>query len=182
MPLVPLLPIFHLLNRKHFDGQLTVGSRSLVAVRWSDGRLRKTAGFYRRGPGIAERQGSEIVLSKPLLEHLPEVATESTLCHEMIHAWIDLVLGLKESHGPNFHARMNFINSSQDRFVVSVRHKFPVPVNGPRWWAVCPSCGGRFPYQRLVRGAACRQCCNNHHGGNWHASCLLEYEPAALKI
>ena len=66
MPLEPLLPLFHRLNREHFEGTLTRGHQPLLAVRWSDGRLRRTAGFYRRGPAIAPPFGREIVLSKPL--------------------------------------------------------------------------------------------------------------------
>ena len=177
MPLLPLLPLFHRFNRLHFDGSLAVNSQPLLNVRWSDGRLKKTAGFYRRGPRINGKKGSEIVLSRPLLHALPPSATESTLCHEMIHAWIDLVLKVKESHGSNFHARMALINESQSQFQVSVRHKFPVPAVRPRWWAVCPSCGLRSAYQRRVSGAACRHCCNFHHGGRWNATCVLVYEP-----
>ena len=97
----------------------------------------------------------------------------------MIHAWIDLVLQVKESHGPNFHARMAAINAAQNQFQVSVRHQFPVPQTPPRWWAVCPRCGLRSPYQRRVHRAACRQCCNRHYGGSWHASCVFVYEPAS---
>lgn len=151
-------------------------SKPIVAVRWSDGRLRKTAGFYRRGPRISGRFGAEIVLSRPLLEHLPQTAIESTLCHEMIHAWIDLVLKVQEGHGPHFYERMAAINIAQNRFQVSVRHKFPVPQALPKWWAVCSRCGARSPYMRRLKGAACRKCCEIHHGGNWHASCLLVYE------
>ena len=151
MPLLPLLPIFHRLNREHFDGTLAVDGQPLSSVRWSDGRMSRTAGFYRRGPGIGDGRGSEIVLSKPLLEPLPVEATESTLCHEMIHAWVDLVLRRRESHGPRFRERMEAINAAQHRFQVSVRHRYPVPVKPPRWWAVCPSCGSRYPYRRRIR-------------------------------
>ena len=179
MPLVPLLPLFHDFNREYFNGTLTLGSQPLVSVRWSDGRLRKTAGFYRRTKCFAGPSRAEIVLSSPVLKNLPQIATESTLCHEMIHAWIDLVLRVSEAHGPNFHAQMVAINSAQKRFVVSVRHKFPIPVEPPKWWAVCPSCRLRFPYKRFIRGAACRQCCNTYHGGHWHSSCLLDFEPAS---
>ena len=179
MPLVPLLPLFHSFNREHFEEQLTLGSRPIVSVRWSDGRLRKTAGFYRRRQRFGGFYRSEIVLSRPLLENLPQSATESTLCHEMIHAWIDLVLRVAEGHGANFHARMVAINTAQNRFQISVRHKFPVSADLPKWWASCPSCGLRFPYKRLVRGAACRQCCNTYHGGSWHPSCVLTYHPAS---
>ncbi len=179
MPLVPLLPLFHSLNREYFAGSLTIGTQPKLNLRWSDGKLRKTAGLYRRGLNVKGPLGSEIVLSKPLLKHLPQTALESTLCHEMIHAWIDLVLRLDEGHGPNFHARMNAINATQNKFKVSVRHSFPVPTSPVRWWAECPCCGLRIPYKRIVRGAACKQCCDTHHGGQWHSSCLLAYESAS---
>lgn len=175
--LEPLLPLFHRLNREHFDGSLVRGPHPLLAVRWSDGRMTRTAGLYRRGPAVAPPFGREIVLSRPLLEPLPRAATESTLCHEMIHAWVDLVLGRRESHGPQFRARMAAINAAQDRFVVSIRHRFPVPVTPPRWLAVCPRCGHQLPYRRRLRQAACRRCCERHHGGRWHSSCLLRFEP-----
>ena len=178
MPLEPLLPLFHRLNREHFDGCLVRGTGPLVALRWSDGRMRKTAGFYRRGPAVAPPLGREIVLSKPLLDPLPRCATESTLCHEMIHAWVDLVLGQRESHGPCFRAQMEAINASQTRFKVSIRHQFPVQQSSPRWIAICPTCGQRTPYRRRVRQAACRLCCDRHHDGHWHVSCLLSYVPA----
>ena len=178
MPLEPLLPLFHRLNREHFDGGLVRGTGPLVSLRWSDGRMRKTAGFYRRGPAVAPPLGREIVLSKPLLDPLPRSATESTLCHEMIHAWVDLVLGQRESHGPCFRAQMEAINASQTRFKVSIRHRFPVQQSPPRWIAICPICGRQTPYRRRVRQAACRLCCDRHHDGHWHVSCLLRYVPA----
>ena len=58
MPLQPLLPLFHRLNREHFGGALVDGGQPLTAVRWSDGRMSRTAGFYRRGPGVGEGRGS----------------------------------------------------------------------------------------------------------------------------
>ena len=73
MPLQPLLPLFHRLNREHFGGALVDGGQPLTAVRWSDGRMSRTAGFYRRGPGVGEGRGSEIVLSRPVLEPLPQI-------------------------------------------------------------------------------------------------------------
>ena len=48
VPLQPLLPLFHRLNREHFGGALVDGGQPLTAVRWSDGRMSRTAGFYRR--------------------------------------------------------------------------------------------------------------------------------------
>ncbi|MFM9100732.1 MAG: SprT family zinc-dependent metalloprotease, partial [Cyanobium sp.] len=110
MPLEPLLPLFHRLDREHFGGSLSPGGRALVAVRWSDGRLTRTAGLYRRGRRADGTDLCEIVLSRPLLEPLPREATLSTLCHEMIHAWIDRVLQVREVHGPHFRERMAAIN------------------------------------------------------------------------
>ncbi|MBM5822579.1 MAG: SprT family zinc-dependent metalloprotease [Cyanobacteria bacterium K_Offshore_surface_m2_011] len=177
MPLEPLLPLFHRLNREHFDGQLTRQSRPLVDVRWSDGRLTRTAGLYRRGRLADGRDLCEIVLSRPLLEPLPRQAILGTLCHEMIHAWVDRVLVASEVHGPRFRARMEQINSSQDDFQVSLRHRYPLPVAASRWIARCPCCDSRTPYQRRRQGLACRRCCERLHGGRWDASCLLVFEP-----
>ena len=179
--MVPLLPLFHFLNTEYFDNSLSKESKPLVTVRWSDGRLRKTAGFYRRQLDIRGSRKSEIVLSKPLLRHLPEVAIKSTLCHEMIHAWVDLVLGLREGHGPNFRGRMAVINSLQNEFEISIYHKFPVPVTSPRWLATCPKCGIRYSYKRRVIGAACKKCCNDHFGGRWDSRCLLDYKSVVTK-
>lgn len=175
MPLAPLLPLFHRLNREHFQGSLArADGTSLVAVRWSDGRMRRSAGLYRFGPAV-----SEIVLSRPLLEPLPLEATLSTLCHEMIHAWIHRVVGANEVHGPQFRARMAAINQAQQQFTVSVRHRFPVPAQPARWIARCPSCGLSSPYRRRRQGLACRLCCERLHGGRWHASCQLVFEAVA---
>tara|TARA_B100001250_G_scaffold209523_1_gene179836 strand:+ start:910 stop:1458 length:549 start_codon:yes stop_codon:yes gene_type:complete len=182
MTLVPLLPIFHRFNGKYFDGLLANDLKPKVSIRWSDGKLRNTAGLYRRKSHWSGKSSSEIVLSSPLLENLPVSAVESTLCHEMIHAWIDLILREEEVHGPFFRGRMKEINESQSQFKISIRHQFPVPKSLPKWWGICPSCGLRFPYKRLVRGAACRKCCNTHHGGIWHPSCVLNYEPVGKEL
>ena len=73
--------MFHRLNREHFDGVLVRNGQPLTVVRWSDGRMSRTAGYYRRGPGIGDGRGCEIVLSRPVLEPLPESATELSLIH-----------------------------------------------------------------------------------------------------
>ncbi|MFM7169240.1 MAG: SprT family zinc-dependent metalloprotease [Cyanobium sp.] len=179
MPLEPLLPLFHQLNREHFEGSLVREGRPLVALRWSDGRLTRTAGLYRRWTSLEGPCRCEILLSRPLLEPLPRTATLSTLCHEMIHAWIDRVLEVREAHGPHFHARMALINARHPGFEVSVRHRYPVPVQPARWLASCPRCGLSSPYRRRRQGLACRHCCDRFHGGRWDASCLLVFEPAA---
>ena len=176
MVLVPLFPTFHRLNREHFQGMLARGSDSLVSIRWSDGRLTNTAGFYQRGPRVKSNKGCEIVLSKPVLAHLPQTAITSTLCHEMIHAWVDLVLGIRETHGKNFRAYMKMINNSQNEFQVTIRHQFPTSSRPPKWVASCDSCGKKSFYKRLVKGAACKYCCDNLYGGRWDPRCLLNYE------
>jgi hypothetical protein len=177
LPLEPLLPLFHQLNREHFEGTLVVGDRPLVALRWSDGRLTRTAGLYRRWAAAAGEIRCEIVLSRPLLDPLPRTATLSTLCHEMIHAWVDRVQDAREAHGPLFRARMAQINARQPGFEVSLRHRYPVPVRAARWLARCPRCGLSSPYHRWREGLACRTCCERFHGGRWDASCLLVFEP-----
>jgi hypothetical protein len=182
--LEPLLPLFHRLNREHFEGSLVAAGVPLVSLRWSDGRMRRSAGLYRFG-----RQGdgcelSEIVLSRPLLDPLPREALLATLCHEMIHAWTHRVLRVQEAHGPHFRARMAAINAAQAEFVVSVRHRYPLPgetaggAPSHRWLARCPRCGVSAPYRRRVKGLACRACCQRHHGGLWDGSCLLEFVEA----
>jgi len=178
MPIEPLLPLFYRLDREHFGSSLAPAGRSLVTVRWSDGRMTRCAGLYRRGPQLCE-----IVLSRPVLEPLPREALLSTLCHEMIHAWVDRVLELREAHGPQFRARMKAINAAQSGFEVRVRHSYPLPGGADpaaaRWLALCPRCGSSSPYRRRVKGLACRSCCQSLHGGRWHPSCLLEFVAAS---
>ena len=177
MSLIPVLPLFLELNRQYFQSSLFEKGVPIVSVRWSDGRMRTTAGIYRRKTNFFGVKTSEIILSKPVLENLPQRALMSTLCHEMIHAWIDLVLQVEEAHGPNFRRRMSDINSSQTDFQVTVRHSFPTLQKNPKWVATCPSCNKNFRYRRMVKGAACRSCCNNYFGGRWDEKCLLIYEP-----
>ena len=177
MSLIPVLPLFLKLNRQYFQSSLFEKGVPRVSVRWSDGRMRTTAGLYRRKTNFFGVKNGEIILSKPVLANLPEQALISTLCHEMIHAWIDLVLKVEEVHGPNFLKRMAEINSSQTDFQVTVRHSFPTSKKNPKWLATCPSCKTSFRYQRIVKGAACRSCCNNFFGGQWDEKCLLTYQP-----
>ena len=179
MSLIPVLPLFFKLNRQYFQNSLVERAVPRVSVRWSDGRMRTTAGLYKRKTNFFGVKAGEIILSRPVLENLPEKALISTLCHEMIHAWIDLVLKVEEVHGPNFMKRMAEINSSQTDFQVTVRHSFPVSKKIPKWVATCPSCKRSFSYQRIVKGVACRSCCNNFFGGQWHEKCLLTYKPFA---
>ena len=175
MPLAPLLPLYHRLNHEHFEGSLaSADGTSLVSVRWSDGRMRRSAGLYRYGTGV-----SEIVLSRPLLEPLPLEACLSTLCHEMIHAWIHRVVRADEVHGPHFRARMAAINGAQQEFQVSVRHSFPVPAQPAKWLARCPGCGLQSPYRRRRQGVACRRCCDRFEGGRWSARFQLVFERSA---
>ena len=177
MSLIPVLPLFLKLNRQYFHNSLFEKGVPKVSVRWSDGRMRTTAGMYRSKTNFFGVKTGEIILSKPVLENLPENALISTLCHEMIHAWIDLVLKVEEAHGANFHKRMSEINSSQTDFQVTVRHSFPISKKAPKWVASCPSCKRRFLYRRIVKGAACRRCCNKFFGGKWDEKCLLIYQP-----
>jgi len=45
---------------------------------------------------------SEIILYKPILKDLSMQEIASTLCHEIIHALIDMALMVHEIHGSNF--------------------------------------------------------------------------------
>ena len=176
MSLIPVLPLFIELNRQYFQNSLLDRGVPRVSVRWSDGRMITTAGIYRSKTNFLGIKSSEIILSRPVLENLPKKALKSTLCHEMIHAWIDLVLKVEEAHGPNFHQRMEEINAAQTDFQVTIRHSFPVSKRIPKWLAICPSCKKSFSYRRIVLGAACRSCCNNYFGGQWDQKCVLEFK------
>jgi hypothetical protein len=174
--LEPLLPLFHRLDRQHFESSLSPGGQALVQLRWSDRRMVRTAGLYRHGHRRDGSRLSEIVLSRPVLEALPRAATLSTLCHEMIHAWIDRVLERREVHGPLFRARMAAINAIQSEFQVSLRHSYPLPATPLAWIASCPRCGLAMPYRQRRQGLACRSCCQRFHGGRWDPSCVLVFE------
>ena len=106
MSLIPVLPLFLKLNRQFFENSLFEKGVPRVSVRWSDGRMRTTAGMYKRQTNFFGVKASEIILSRPVLENLPRNALMSTLCHEMIHAWIDLVLKVEEADRPNFYKRI----------------------------------------------------------------------------
>ena len=69
MPVIPLLPLFHRFNNQYFENSLTINNYPLVKVRWSDNRLKTTAGFYKR-KRINGFVDSEIILSKPILSKL----------------------------------------------------------------------------------------------------------------
>lgn len=172
MPLEPLLPLFHRLDRQYFDSALGQLASPALQLRWSDGRLCRSAGLYRFGPHL-----SEIVLSQPLLVPLPPEATLSTLCHEMIHAWVDRILLLKEVHGPQFRARMASINSVEKNFQVSLRHSYPMPLQAAAWWACCGHCGKKIAYRRRRKGLACRNCCELHNAGVWDVRFALNFSP-----
>ena len=120
MSLIPLLPVFHKFNRQFFDQSLTINKEPLVKVRWSDNRLKTTAGFYKRKQ-LKWVIDSEIIFSKPILTKLSRNEIYSTLCHEMIHAWVDRILNINEIHGPNFLSKMNEINKAENNFQISIR-------------------------------------------------------------
>lgn len=157
------------------NARFFAGSLPLLPVRWSN-RLTRSAGLYRQRENCAE-----IVLSRPILTPLSEADLLSTLVHEMIHAWTDWVLKVKESHGPNFRAKMAEINASQDQFRLSVRHTYPLPERGSVYLACCPQCGAQRLYRRQQRGLACRSCCDRHNGGLWSADFRLVFQRLETK-
>ena len=175
MAVIPLLPIFHKFNRLYFSDSLTRDQTPIVIIRWSDQRLKTTAGFYKR-KNINGKKHSEIVLSKPILENLTFREIQSTLCHEMIHAWVDLVLNIDEIHGSNFIKKMHQINLKQNEFEVSIRHNYPVLRNKLKYSGKCINCGEIFLYRKRVKNIACKKCCNKFFNGSWNRQCLIVFD------
>ena len=175
MAVIPLLPLFHNFNKSFFANSLAIDFEPLVKVRWSDNRLKTTAGFYKRSK-VNGHISSEIVLSKPILESLPLRDIQSTLCHEMIHAWIDRILKINEIHGPNFNRKMLEINSLQNNFKVQIKHDYPVIRNALKFKGKCIYCGQIFMYRKRVKNLACKKCCITFFNGAWNKNCLIKFE------
>ena len=175
MPVIPLLPLFHRFNRQYFENSLSINHQPLVKLRWSDNRLKTTAGFYKRKRinGVLD---SEIILSKPILSKLSTREINSTLCHEMIHAWVDIILKIKEIHGPNFLNKMKEINEKEKDFQISVRHSFPVERRELKYLGTCQNCGEKFYYRKRIKNIACKKCCNSFHNGFWNKKCLILFD------
>ena len=72
MSLIPVLPLFLKLNRQYFQNSLFEKGVPRVSVRWSDGRMRTTAGIYRRKTNFLGVKSSEIILSRPVLVNFPK--------------------------------------------------------------------------------------------------------------
>lgn len=162
-----LPPLFHRYNQTFFAKAIPYDR---LRLSWSR-RMRRAAGSYRHRGDLAK-----ITLSLPLLSPLPTSATHSTLVHEMIHAWVDLVLHQREGHGPCFRAKMEDINGQGTDLTISIRHHFPVPHTPASWQARCDNCGAATPYKRRVKGLACRACCGRFNGGRWDQRFLLRFE------
>ena len=175
MPLIPLLPLFHRFNKQYFENSLTEYQKPLVKLRWSDNRLKTTAGFYKRKKinGVID---SEIILSRPILSNLSISEINSTLCHEMIHAWVDIILNKNEIHGPNFINKMKEINKQENDFQISVRHSFPVERRELKYKGVCQNCGEQFFYRKRIKNIACKKCCNSFFNGLWNKNCVILFE------
>ena len=175
MPVIPLLPLFHRFNKQYFENFLSLNQQPLVKLRWSDNRLKTTAGFYKRKRinGVME---SEIILSKPILSKLSTREINSTLCHEMIHAWVDIILKKEEIHGPNFLNKMKEINEKEKNFQISVRHSFPVERRELKYLGTCQNCGEKFHYRKRIKNIACKKCCNSFHNGLWNKNCLILFD------
>ena len=175
MSIIPLLPLFHKFNKQFFDTSLTINKEPLVKVRWSDNRLKTTAGFYKRKQmnGVID---SEIILSKPILSKLSSNAIYSTLCHEMIHAWVDRILKVNEIHGLNFLNKMNEINLKENNFQITVRHTFPVERKELKYIGKCLNCGEQYMYRKRIKNIACKKCCNLFFNGSWNKNCLILFD------
>ena len=175
MAVIPLLPIFVKFNRLFFENSLILNQEPIVKLKWSDNRLKTTAGIYKRKT-IKGNIISEIILSKPILENLSLNEIHSTLCHEMIHAWVDRILKINEIHGPNFNRKMLEINSLQNNFKVQIKHDYPVIRNALKFKGKCIYCGQIFMYRKRVKNLACKKCCINFFNGAWNKNCLIQFE------
>jgi len=175
MPVIPLLPLFHRFNSQYFENSLEVNNQPLIKVKWSDNRLKTTAGFYKR-KRINGLVDSEIILSKPILSKLSTSAINSTLCHEMIHAWVDRILKKNEVHGPNFLEKMNQINEKEKNFRITVRHSFPIERRELKYIGICQNCGEKFFYRKRIKNIACKKCCVNFFNGSWNKNCLILFD------
>ena len=175
MPVIPLLPLYHKFNSQYFENSLAFNNQPLVKVRWSDNRLKTTAGFYKRKQmnGVID---SEIILSKPILSKLSSNAIYSTLCHEMIHAWVDRILKVNEIHGLNFLNKMNEINLKENNFQITVRHTFPVERKELKYIGKCLNCGEQYMYRKRIKNIACKKCCNLFFNGSWNKNCLILFD------
>jgi len=119
---------------------------------------------------------SEIILSKPILSKLSACEINSTLCHEMINAWVDRILKKNEIHGPNFLEKMNEINEKEKNFQISVRHSFPIERRELKYIGTCQNCGEKFFYRKRIKNIACKKCCVNFFNGSWNKNCLILFD------
>ena len=175
MAVIPLIPIFHEFNKLFFENTLTINDEPIVKIKWSDNRLRTTAGFYKRIKTNGTIQ-SEIVLSQPVLANSELQNIQSTLCHEMIHAWIDRILNINEIHGVNFIKKMEQINLQQNNFQVTIKHNFPVLRRELKHVGVCLNCGNQYLYRKRMKNIACKKCCNLFFNGLWNKKCLIVFD------
>ena len=175
MAVIPLIPIFHKFNKLFFENTLTINQESIVNIKWSDNRLRTTAGLYKRTKSKGTVQ-SEIILSKPVLANSELQNIHSTLCHEMIHAWIDRILNINEIHGINFISKMEQINLQQNNFKVTIKHNFPVLRKELKYVGVCLNCGNKYLYRKRMKNIACKKCCNLFFNGLWNKKCLIIFD------
>ena len=175
MTVIPLLPIFHKFNKLFFDNTLTINQEPIVKIKWSDNRLRTTAGLYKRIKTNGTIK-SEIILSKSVLANSELQNIQSTLCHEMIHAWIDRILNINEIHGVNFINKMEQINLQQNTFKVTIKHNFPVLRRELKYVGVCLNCGDKYLYRKRMKNIACKKCCNRFYNGLWNKKCLIVFD------
>ena len=100
----------------------------------------------------------------------------STLCHEMIHAWVDRILKKNEIHGPNFLAKMHEINAKEKNFQIAVRHSFPIERRELKYIGTCQHSGEKFFYRKRIKNIACKKCCENFFNGSWNKKCLILFD------
>ena len=110
------------------------------------------------------------------MSKLSTIEIKSTLCHEMIHAWVDMILKKNEIHGPHFLGKMHQINAKETKFKISVRHSFPVERRELKYIGTCQNCGEKFFYRKRIKNIACKKCCIDFYNGLWNKNCLILFD------
>jgi predicted SprT family Zn-dependent metalloprotease len=164
-----LEPIFHELNRTHFESKLP-----LPLLSWNS-RLRATAGRFCPGSRNLLRQRRPHIEVAAYLRELSDGAEHirDTILHEMIHyfLWHEKK---PYGHTEEFHAIMKRVGAKRYN---------PVPKLRPvKHWYQCPACFVKVPARRKLGAVACASCCKKHNGGYFSKRFLLTTNIEAQKI
>lgn len=135
-------------------------------LRWNS-RLQTTAGRF-----MPDKKNPIIEVAEYLLEEEnAEKFVRDTLGHEMIHYWL-YKARKPYGHTSEFHEKMEEIGVSRYN---------PVPRHRPfKHCYVCDRCESKVWVRRLLKGAACADCCNQYANGGYDPQFQLSLLPVAL--